>query len=79
MVCRPVARGIDAEFSGRSGARVDRDGARGSDAATLLPLPEVRWQTGQSAARTLRTMSEFELLRRLLAARNRVGLDVASA
>ena len=50
-----------------------------ADAAALLPLPEIRWQTEQSAARTLRTMSEFALLRRLLAARNRVGVDVASA
>ena len=50
-----------------------------ADAGTLLPLPEVRWHTEQSAARTLRTMSEFELLRRLLAARTRVGADVASA
>ena len=50
-----------------------------ADPALLLPLPEVRWQTRQSAARTLRTMSEFELLRRLLAARTRVGADVASA
>jgi hypothetical protein len=50
-----------------------------ADPGLLLPLPEVRWQTEPSAARTLRTMSEFELLRRLLAARTRVGPDVASA
>lgn len=32
---------------------------------TLLPMPEVRWQTRPTAERTLRTMSEFELRRRL--------------
>ena len=45
------------------------------DAAALLPLPEIRWQTAQSAQRTLATMSEFELLRRLVAARERAGVD----
>lgn len=39
----------------------------------LIPLPEVRWQTAQSAARTLRTMAEFELVRKLLSARSRAG------
>lgn len=28
-------------------------------------MPEVRWQTAATAARTLRTMSDFELRRRL--------------
>ena len=46
-----------------------------ADPGSLIPLPEVRWQTQQSAARTLATMSEFELLRRLLAARARAGAD----
>ena len=49
-----------------------------SDEGTLTPLPEIRWQTAQSAQRTLLTMSEFELLRRLLAARSRAGADVAA-
>ncbi|HUF12835.1 MAG TPA: hypothetical protein VMN78_07045 [Longimicrobiales bacterium] len=43
------------------------------DLAALIPLPEVRWQTAQSAERTLRTMAEFELVRRLLSARARAG------
>src|SRR5262245_45362839 len=30
-----------------------------------VPMPEVRWQTRSSAQRILRTMSEFELRRRL--------------
>ena len=47
-----------------------------TDAASLIPLPEIRWQTARSAERTLGTMSEFELLRRLLAARSRAGADV---
>ena len=49
-----------------------------ADPATLIPLPEVRWQTAQSARRTLGTMSEFELLRRLVTARNRTGVDTVS-
>jgi hypothetical protein len=35
------------------------------DASTTLPMGEVRWQTRASAERTLRTMSEAELRRRL--------------
>jgi hypothetical protein len=38
--------------------------AEGDDAA-ILSMPEVRWQTRATAERTLRTMSEFELRRRL--------------
>lgn len=44
----------------------------------LIPLPEIRWQTPDSAARTLRTMSEFELLRRLESVRARQGSDSAT-
>jgi hypothetical protein len=36
-----------------------------------LTLPEVRWQNRQTAERTLRTMSEFELRRRLRIAARR--------
>ncbi len=43
---------------------VERPGER-------LPVPEVRWQTQASGARTLRTMSDFELRRRLNAALQR--------
>jgi hypothetical protein len=35
------------------------------DEATTWPMPEVRWQTFQSADRTLAAMSVFELRRRL--------------
>ena len=49
-----------------------------ADPGTLIPLPEVRWQTAQSAQRTLGTMSEFELLRRLVTARSRTGADTVS-
>lgn len=31
----------------------------------LMAVPEIRWQTKASAVRTLQTMSEFELRRRL--------------
>jgi hypothetical protein len=39
-------------------------------------IPEVRWQTEATAARTLRTMSDFELRRRLRIVRGR-GAQVA--
>jgi hypothetical protein len=51
----------------------------GDDAAPL-PLLDVRWQTEASAARTLRTMSVFELRRRLrLAAGRASALGAAAA
>jgi hypothetical protein len=42
-----------------------------ADDAAVLEMPEVRWQTRATAARTLRTMSEFELRRRLHIVRER--------
>ena len=45
----------------------------GREPAAALPVPEVRWQTQATAERTIRTMSEFELRRRLLAAQARFG------
>jgi hypothetical protein len=49
---------------------------REGDAAHRLPVFEVRWQTRATAERTLRTMSEFELRRRLKSAiaRHEAGL-----
>ncbi len=44
----------------------------------LIPVPEVRWQIAQSAERTIATMAEFELVRRLIAARERAGADVSA-
>lgn len=38
---------------------------------TELALPEIRWQTRHTAERSIRTMSEFELRRRLRMAANR--------
>jgi len=43
------------------------------DPANLYPAGEVRWQTRATAERTLRTMSLFELRRRLTTARARRG------
>jgi hypothetical protein len=40
---------------------------------SALAMPEVRWQTRASAQRTLRTMSLFELRRRLAVARARAA------
>jgi hypothetical protein len=42
------------------------------DPETTLVLPEVRWQTARTADRSIRTMSRFELERRLRMASNRV-------
>lgn len=39
-----------------------------------LPMPEVRWQTRATGERTLRTMGEFELRRRLGWVRGRAGV-----
>jgi hypothetical protein len=44
-------------------------------AGTVLPMPEVRWQTRATAQRTLLTMSDFELLRRMQIVRERAQLD----
>jgi hypothetical protein len=38
---------------------------RADDESATLSMPEVRWQTRATAERTLRTMSDFELRRRL--------------
>jgi hypothetical protein len=38
-------------------------------------MPEVRWQTSATAARTLRSMSDFELRRRLQIVRERALLE----
>jgi len=45
----------------------------------VLSMPEVRWQTRETAARTINTMSLAELRRRLAAVRARAGLAVAGA
>lgn len=42
-----------------------------ADDTGMLAMPEVRWQTRATAERTLRTMSEFELRRRLHIVRER--------
>jgi hypothetical protein len=42
-----------------------------NNAGEKLPVPEVRWQTAATADRTLRTMSDFELRRRLSSALTR--------
>lgn len=39
-----------------------------------LPVPEIRWQTVESAERTIQSMSEFEVRRRLHAASARAAL-----
>ena len=44
-----------------------------NNAEKHFPVPEVRWQTSATAERTLRTMSDFELRRRLEAALERYG------
>lgn len=44
----------------------------------LLPAPEVRWQTQASAARTIDSMSLFELRRRLAGLERRAGMPAPS-
>jgi hypothetical protein len=41
----------------------------------VMSMPEVRWQTRATAERTLRTMSDFELRRRLHVVRERARLE----
>jgi hypothetical protein len=43
--------------------------------ADALTMPEVRWQTRGTAERTLNTMSDFELRRRLHIVRERALLE----
>jgi hypothetical protein len=45
------------------------------DEDALLTMPEVRWQTRATAERTLRSMSPFELQRRLHILRERALLE----
>jgi hypothetical protein len=45
------------------------------DEERALTMPEVRWQTRATAERTLKTMSEFELRRRLDTVAGRVMTD----
>jgi hypothetical protein len=45
------------------------------DDSALLAMPEVRWQTQATASRTLRSMSVFELRRRLHIVRERALLE----
>jgi hypothetical protein len=41
------------------------------DSSDRLPVGEIRWQTSATAERTLQTMSDFELRRRLQSAIDR--------
>jgi hypothetical protein len=50
----------------------------GDDGAPLS-MPEVRWQTRATAARTLQTMSDFELRRRLQVVRERALLEAGAS
>jgi hypothetical protein len=46
-----------------------------ADDSALLSMPEVRWQTRATARRTLHSMSDFELRRRLHTVHERVLLE----
>jgi hypothetical protein len=50
-----------------------------TDEAAVLAMPEVRWQTRATAQRTLRTMSEFELRRRLHTLRERALQEIGAS
>jgi hypothetical protein len=45
----------------------------------LLTMPEVRWQTRATAERTLLTMSDFELRRRLHIVRERAMMEAGAS
>jgi hypothetical protein len=49
-----------------------KEGTEGSGGGDLA-LPEIRWNSERTARRTLETMSEVELRRRLRSARGRVA------
>lgn len=62
------------DYKGRFEFVVWPDG--GSPAEDGLVLEDIRWNSGATAERTLRTMSELELRRRLRSALGRsVGVD----
>lgn len=48
------------------------------DSGPVYPMAEVRWQTAETADRTLHTMSVFELRRRLNTALERAGVSTAT-
>lgn len=52
---------------------------RPEDGAGDYPLKEIRWQTRATAERTVRSMSEFELRRRLETALARAGAAAAAS
>ncbi|CAN5752266.1 hypothetical protein BH23GEM9_BH23GEM9_11920 [soil metagenome] len=50
-----------------------------ADDGSLFSMPEVRWQTHRTAERTLRSMSDFELRRRLHTVRERALLEFGAS
>ena len=64
------------DYKGRYYFFVRPDGAGDEDGVALL---DVRWNSERTALRTLSTMSEVELRRRLAQARGRGGLPVEAA
>lgn len=49
------------------------------DDSAVFSMPEVRWQTAATARRTLQTMSDFELRRRLHVVRERALLEIGAS
>lgn len=49
------------------------------DESAVFAMPEIRWQTRATAERTLRTMSDFELRRRLHILRERARLETGAS
>jgi len=63
-----VREGVGDDYKGRFCFTVSpKDGPEGA----TVPLEDVRWNSAKTAERTLRTMSETELRRRLRMARGR--------
>ena len=64
---------------GLADARLFRNVAGDHRPERPLPMAEVRWQTHASAERTLATMSDFELCRRLHVLLEREGLEAGGS
>ena len=64
-----VAESPGGDYKGRFYLTLREEGT----GETPIPLPEVRWNSLRTAERTLRTMSEVELRRRLRSAVGRTG------
>ena len=67
-----VAEAAGDDYKGRFYLTVREDGGE-----VITPLPEIRWNSLRTAERTLGTMSDVELRRRLRTALGREGITAS--